>query len=426
MTMVVIYDDVRARSFEPFASTRPVSEMLAGTSLIRERWKTALQPSGGAQFVAGRRMRDFDEGPGTRPATGVLPAGTVIANARCVPALPTDIARAAERAATCSLWRCGPDVAAVRLRAPLDVDAFEDGTLSLEELHAGTGAIGDVHGWWLNDVWDFIRLLTEQITSDITVWSKQDYNRGRLGSLRPASHVTVIGDHPVIVLDAAPDPAIKPAEIEPHVVLDASAGPIMIASGSHIRAFTRITGPCYIGREVTVLGGEITGSSIGDVCKVRGELSSSVFLGHSNKSHDGFVGHSYLGRWVNLGAGTITSNLKNTYGAVSMWTPSGVRDTGLQFLGTMFGDHVKTGIGLRLTTGSVLGAGSNVYDTMPPKTVAPFSWGGGAPYTTYRSDKFIETAARMMSRRHVELSDSGRRHLVAVHTERWTVEPDIS
>src|SRR5262249_15454351 len=156
---------------------------------------------------AGRRMRDFDEGPGTRPATGVIPPGTIIANARCVPAFPTDIARAAERAATCSLWRCGQDVAAVRLRAPLNADAFDDGTLSLDELHAGTGAIGEVRGWWLNDVWDFIRLLAEQITGDIAVWSKQDYNRGRLASLRPPSHVTVIGDHPVIVLDAAPDPA---------------------------------------------------------------------------------------------------------------------------------------------------------------------------------------------------------------------------
>ena len=158
--------------------------------------------------------------------------------------------------------------------------------------------------------------------------------------------------------------------IEPHVVFDATAGPILIHSGSHIRAFTRITGPCYIGREVQVMGGDITVCSIGDVCKVRGELSNTIFIGHSNKGHDGFVGHSYLGRWVNLGAGTITSNLKNTYGTVGLWTPTGVRDTGMQFLGTMFGDHVKTGIGLRLTTGTVLGAGANVYGSMPPKVVS--------------------------------------------------------
>ena len=78
------------------------------------------------------------------------------------------------------------------------------------------------------------------------------------------------------------------------------------------------------------------------------------------KGHEGFVGHSYLGRWVNLGAGTTTSNLKNTYGSVALWTPDGVRDTGLQFLGTLFGDHAKTGIGLTLTTPVPLKAVSSV------------------------------------------------------------------
>jgi len=125
---------------------------------------------------------------------------------------------------------------------------------------------------------------------------------------------------------------------------------------------------------------------------------------------------------VNLGAGTITSNLKNTYGPVSLWTPRAMRDTGMQFLGTMFGDHAKTGIGLRLTTGTVLGAGANVYGNMPPKVVPPFAWGEGSPYTTYRLDKFLEVAERMMARRHVELSERARRQLSAAYEVRWTVE----
>ena len=103
-------------------------------------------------------------------------------------------------------------------------------------------------------------------------------------------------------------------------------------------------------------------SAIGHNCRVHGETSNSVFLAYSNKGHDGFVGHSYFGRWVNLGAGTTTSNLKNTYGPVSLWTPSGIRDSGLQFLGTFAGDHAKTGIGLRLTTGTVLGAGAPIVE----------------------------------------------------------------
>jgi hypothetical protein len=159
------------------------------------------------------------------------------------------------------------------------------------------------------------------------------------------------------------------------------------------------------------------------MCKVHGELSSTIILGHSNKGHDGFVGHSMIGRWVNLGAGTITSNLKNTYGPVQLWTPEGTRDTGMQFLGTLFGDHVKTGIGSRLTTGCVLGAGANVFGgAVLPKAVAPFSWGESGAFTSYQLDKFLETAERMMARRDVALEDGMRAQLQMAFEQRWTVE----
>jgi UDP-N-acetylglucosamine diphosphorylase/glucosamine-1-phosphate N-acetyltransferase len=413
MTTLVLYDDARARTFEPFASTRPLAEMRAGAALIRERWSALFPSHDVVQFIAGDRLASFDEPGAARAASATLPAGAIVVNARFAPAFPSDLPKAMQRAATTSLWRAGDRLAAVRLRAPVDVAAFGDGTLVLDELFAGTGAISDLEGWWIEEVWDFIRHLNDQLTSDIE----------RLIALRrepgaPPAHTTVLGTRAVFVdADAA-------TVVEPHVVFDAAAGPIFVERGAHVRAFSRIIGPCYIGREVNVMGGDIGSCAIGDVSKVRGEIANTIILGHSNKGHDGFVGHSYLGRWVNLGASTVTSNLKNTYGSVSLWTPSGVRDSGLQFLGTMFGDHVKTGIGLRLTTGTVLGAGANVYGAMPPKAVAPFSWGDGEPYAVYRSDKFCETAARMMSRRHVELTARARAHLVSVHAARWTVKEE--
>ena len=407
MNSIFLYDDARARTFEPFASTRPLSEMVAGTALIRERWCGILHTSQ-AQFIAGARHGDFDES-GAAPASGVIPAGSVIVHSRCIPALIPAGPDAAQRAATRSMWRCGDQLAAVRTREPIDVAAFDDGTFSLDDLGAGTGAIGTLDGWWLNDVWDFIRLLPEQLTSDLA---------NATAGAPPAGSSVIVGGYAVSV---AAD-----AVIEPHVVFDATAGPISVGAGSHVHAFTRLVGPCYLGRRVTVMGGDVSGCSIGDVSKIRGELSSTIVLGHANKGHDGFVGHSYLGRWVNLGAGTITSNLKNTYGSVALWTPAGVRDTGMQFLGTLFGDHVKTGIGLRLTTGTVLGAGANVYGNMPPKAVAPFSWGEGPTYQVYRADKFMETAARMMARRQIELSEAARRHLTRAHAERWTAWPEAS
>ena len=119
---------------------------------------------------------------------------------------------------------------------------------------------------------------------------------------------------------------------------------------------------------------------------------------------------------MNLGAGTITSNLKNTYGSVQLWTPGGVRDTGLQFLGTFFGDFAKTGIGTRLTTGSVVGAGANVVESgVAPKYIPPFAWDESRRAGTYELSKFYETAERQMQRRAQTLGLKARRQLAAAH-----------
>ncbi|HEY6825832.1 MAG TPA: putative sugar nucleotidyl transferase [Gemmatimonadaceae bacterium] len=409
MSSLYLYDDARARGFEPFASSRPISELVSGIATIRERWQVALQGVKSTRFLAGHRHVDFDEGPESAAGGGTIPAGAIIVNARAVPSTPADVVKLGRFNAGCSVWRCAERLAGIRIGEPIAASAFDDGSLSLEDLAAGTGGIGEMKGWWLDDVWDLVRILPEQLADDLAHLAQ----RSSPDAGGPPAHATVIGDKRIMVAEDV--------VIEPHVVFDTTAGPISIGRGSHIRAFTRITGPCYIGRDVTVMGGDITACSIGDVSKVRGELSSTIIVGHSNKGHEGFVGHSYIGRWVNLGAGTVTSNLKNTYGTVALWTPQGQRDTGLQFLGTLFGDHVKTGIGLRLTTGTVLGAGANVYGNMPPKVVAPFSWGDAPPYTVYHADKFVETAQRMMSRRHVELTERARRHLETMHAGRWKV-----
>ena len=180
-----------------------------------------------------------------------------------------------------------------------------------------------------------------------------------------------------------------------------------------MQAFTRLVGPLTSASTASLTTDRIAASSIGDTCKVHGELSNTIFLGHSNKGHDGFVGHSMLGRWVNLGAGTITSNLKNTYGTVQLWTPDGMRDTGMQFLGTLFGDHAKTGHRPRASRRAACSARGRTCSaaTMPPKAVAPFSWGEAGAFETYRIDKFLESAERMMARRHVALEDGMRAQL---------------
>jgi acetyltransferase-like isoleucine patch superfamily enzyme len=148
---------------------------------------------------------------------------------------------------------------------------------------------------------------------------------------------------------------------------------------------------------------------------VRGELAHTVFLGYANKAHDGFVGHSVIGRWVNLGAGTITSNLKNTYGPVRLEIAGHRVETGAQFVGSLIGDHAKTAIGTLLSTGTVVGAGASVFDAVrPPRWVPPFAWGGSTPARMSR-EGFLRIAERVLPRRDVAVDDAMRAYLGRVY-----------
>ncbi len=401
--MIVLFDDLCARGFEPFASTRPLGEMRVGALLIRERWAHRLGTSI-SSFVGAPHLAAFTEFDSPPAARGTLPVGTIIAHARAVPFLVGVVGSGAD--AHIDGWQMDGRLAAVRLSAALDSATLARGEMTLESLVVPTSVLS-IEGVWLDEVWDIVRHLHALLLHDIPALAASLACAAFEDTDSDARGPVVLGGHPVW-LEAG-------ARVEPYAVFDTTLGPVLLRDGAVVQAFTRVVGPCYVGRSSTVMADRISGSSIGDHCRVHGELSATVMIGHANKGHDGFVGHSVLGRWVNLGAGTVTSNLKNTYGNVALWTPTGVRDTGLQFLGTLFGDHTKTGIGLRLTTGCVLGAGANVMDGMPPKVVAPFSWGTRVPYDVYALPKFLETAERVMSRRAVTMDAAQRAHLTHVY-----------
>ncbi|MBX7119589.1 MAG: hypothetical protein K1X31_11365 [Gemmatimonadaceae bacterium] len=397
MTGFTCYDDAIARAFEPFALTRPAGELRAGGELIRRRWARVLgTPATG--FVGAPHLAEFEEFDAPAAATGTLPSGHWLVQSRCAPTLDARVP------ADARVVRVGGRVAAVRLADPLECGALRDGGVSLDTLVA-SGPTAVVDGWWLDHVWDLIRHLNPMLAADAVALAD--------GRSEVPAHVQLLGAHDVHV-DLA-------AHVEPYVLIDATAGPVLVRRGAHVQAFTRLVGPCIIGEDATVSGGRIAACSIGDRVKVNGEISSTIMIGHANKGHDGFVGHSIIGRWANLGAGTTTSNLKNSYGPVQLWTPTGLAGTGLQFLGTMVGDHVKTGIGTRLTTGCVLGAGANVFgSTMPPKVVAPFAWGEAPGWETFDLAKFLEVTQRVMARREVLLTPRMRAYLTAAYAARWS------
>jgi UDP-N-acetylglucosamine diphosphorylase/glucosamine-1-phosphate N-acetyltransferase len=398
---LVLYEDTVARALEPFALTRPTTELGAGAVLLRERW-VAMAPKAKVTRVGAPHLAGFDE-PGTpRTAQGMLSAGTLVASARFAPALAQKLSDAGDPDA----WMADGRLAAVRLGRPIDAAALADGTLALDALLPKHAVTAPITGWWIDHAWDLVRHLGAMLAADVPA----------LGAAlethepRTLDDVRVSGSHEMYIEDGA--------AVEPFVLLDAQFGPILVRRGARIQAFTRLVGPCAVGAGSTVHGGKVANSAIGEDCRVHGEVSTSLFLGQCNKAHDGFVGHSVLGRWANLGAGTTTSNLKNSYGTVQMWSPAGVVDTGMQFLGSLIGDHAKLAIGTQLMTGTLIGAGASVFGaTSPAKAVPPFSWGSGD--AVYAIDKFLDVAQRVLQRRGAVLSDAMRAVLTDAHARRW-------
>ena len=200
--------------------------------------------------------------------------------------------------------------------------------------------------------------------------------------------------------------------VSPGVVLDASMGPIIIENNVKIDIGALIQGPVFIGENSTVNpGAKLRGNiSIGPVCKIGGEVEDVILQSYSNKQHDGFLGHSYIGEWVNLGANTNNSDLKNNYSQIRVNLDRDLEiNTMQQFMGVMIGDYSKSGISTMFNSGTVVGLGANIFGSgFQPKYIESFSWGNNE-MTDF--DKFIKTCSRMKSRREKELSKSEQKFI---------------
>ena len=371
-TLYLLEPDPAGSAWAPFAGVRPVAELRAGLWRIRERWEGALQRDTTAilgAHVAG--FSEFDEpparermpieGPAIIAASWFAPSGAPIES--------TGPVRRLTHGGTTVGWVIP---AGEHWERPTD-----------------DGAGLEVDGVLLRGAYDLITALERLLPADCA-----DFR---------AAPSTGVPEGSIVLGDPA-DAICLRATVEPGVVFDVRNGPVVIEEGAEVQSGTRLEGPTYIGAGTRVFGGFVRGSVFGPECRIRGEIAASVFLGYGNKAHDGFVGHSVVGHWVNLGAGTTTSNLKNTYGPVRLEV-AGVRiETGRSNLGTLFGDHAKTAIGTMLPTGAVIGAGANVFGSSAvPKYVPPFAWGCGGERIT--EEGFLTVARRVLARRDVAWSD---------------------
>ena len=239
----------------------------------------------------------------------------------------------------------------------------------------------------------------------------------------PVDNDALIARDVAAVVGGAPVQLHRSAAIGAGVVFDATDGPILVQEGAAIRHGAVLIGPCSIGRRSIVADRSIikSGTSIGPDCKVGGEIGATIFQGCANKVHDGHLGDSWVGKWANLGAGTTNSNLLNTYGDVVVRTEvDGPRQrTGLTFCGAFVGDHVKTAIGTRIMTGTVLGTGAMIArSTPPPSTVPRFAWMTDDGDRVFRIEKFLEVARTVMGRRGRTPSDAYEALVIELHRRR--------
>jgi UDP-N-acetylglucosamine diphosphorylase/glucosamine-1-phosphate N-acetyltransferase len=373
-------------SWAPFAHVRPVCELRAGLWRIRERWEHALALS--TEAIIGAHVAEFsgeDIAPDVRLG-GDVRGPCIVADSRFAPATRLVVDPGIRR-----LVSQGTPVAWV---VP-DGERFDP----LAPLTDGPDL--EVQGVLIDGSVGLLDALDTFLATDCQAW----VGHAEPAAVPPAS--VVLGDPSLV--------AAGNAHVEPGVVFDVRQGPVVLDAGAEVRHGTRLEGPLYIGALTIAWGGSIRHSVIGPQCRVRGEVTDSVFLGYANKAHDGFLGHSVLGHWVNLGALTTTSNLKNTYGEVALEVAGTRIPTSRQFVGTLFGDHVKTAIGTMLGTGTVISVGANLFGPdAVPKYVPPFAW-GNALEERMDEEGFLKVAGRAMPRRGIELTPQRRRSLSATY-----------
>jgi len=242
--------------------------------------------------------------------------------------------------------------------------------------------------------WSFVALSDEAFAGfELPAEQRSQYHRPK--------QVTVIGPEDRLFVH-------KDAQVDPLVVADTTGGPVVVEREAIVKAFSRLEGPCYIGRGTWLMRARVSGSTIGPVCRIGGDVEVSVIQGYSNKGHEGFIGHSYLGEWVNLAAGTQVSDLRTDYGEVLMTVGGQKVGTGMSKVGCFLGDHTKTGINALLNTGTMTGVFCYLFPSnlLPPRVIPSFcGFSRGQLQEEGDLEELFATAARVMQRRKLDLTD---------------------
>ncbi len=383
------FSDKIADNFQPLTLTRPVWDLRIGILTIREKWEKALSPTLIKGIFKPHLQSLFDN------EQTLNEDDCIWINSRYLP--NNEITDSLLNLPENSFLKSGDTVIAARISSSDSKVMLKNKSIDISGLEQKEAKFDTNSIIYL---WDLLSKNGEQIKVDIERF-------GTKPLIDESVFINSVFTFPEKIFIE------NGAIIEPGCILMADKGPIYIGKNSVIEAGSILKGPVAVcdGATIKMRARVYDSTTIGPACKVGGEVSNSVFHSYSNKGHDGYVGNSLIGQWCNLGADTNTSNLKNNYGKVHLhnWKTKKPYSQGLQFLGTVMGDHSKTSINTMLNTGTVCGVSSNIFSSdFPPKYIPSFMWVGDGDIETYRFDKAIEAMEAMMKRRNIKLDENYR------------------
>ncbi len=395
---ICIFEDKRSENLLPLVYLKPVFELRCGITSLREKIERAYQDSQ-ARLVCREYLTDtvrekvkaasVNESGTLGEEDCLFINGSLLAGNDLSKVIPLD----------------GPeevglkeDVLVYARLKPATVkqvlkDTGEDLTRLTADICKGKAGAKEVKFDLISYPWDLVAYNAGAIKDDY-----QALSGGKVEGFLD-ERAAIYGDRAQLYIGEG-------ARVEAGVVLNLEEGPIYIDKGAKIRPFSIIDGPSFVGEDAIIDGAKLReGCSIGKVCRIGGELEESILQAYSNKHHDGFLGHAYVGEWVNLGAMATNSDLKNNYGEVKVQVKGKLMNSGEIKVGCFIADHSKIGIGTLLNTGTVIGVAANVFGGgLPPKYVPSFSWGGGRDFVEHDPERAIANAKKIMARRKVELS----------------------
>jgi len=388
MNYILFDESIVRTNLLPLTFMRPVADIRVGILTIREKWEKQLKTKT-SSLTENYLTPKF---PIIRENENVLINGSVCPNEEVI--------------------------SAIKNLKKNQIILFNDTIIALHVMEGELDRIGESSSEGIEEIklsdpplkinhtWEIFSKNDIAIREDFTLLTKGRKSQKLSGTNR------VFGENEIFVE--------KGAKVE-CAILNATTGPIYIGKDAEIMEGATIRGPFALcdGAQVKMAAKIYGPTTIGPYCRVGGEINNSVLFGFSNKAHDGFMGHSVIAEWCNLGADTNTSNLKNTYDNVRLWSygKQTFVDTHLQFCGLIMGDHSKCAIDTQFNTGTVVGVSANIFGSGLQRNFIPsFTWGGTSGHTNYDIKKALKVAEIVFKRRHRTLDDIEKELLTNVYS----------